>query len=248
MPAGTAVATPASQVVATVGQWIARVRLTIPSGHNGFTGWQLQLAGTVVVPYSGSSFVIGSDTELVFDVNRWANEGQLVMLGYNTGVWPHAFHVLFDAYPTEPSLPVSAAIDTSSTAVADTTAAVAGLEQLAPDTGDTTDATAATDLPDLDTTGLEPDLPLEPVDVESFAPSPAAGSSPVPVPAHPVNRAELTHAAKAARTPQTAASGAGHRSPVRTAVRQAPAGTPPAKAKPAERPPARHTPPKDKRK
>ncbi len=188
VPAGTPKTAPVAVTVPVTGNWITKVRLIIPSGHNGFTGWQLLLAGTVVVPYTGTGWITASDHVFEFDVERWAEQGQLTMQGYNTGTYPHTFHAVADAYPQEPNPPVIASIAGSSPAAAATDSIVADFSA-EPDTTDETssaDTTAAP--PDLDTTDLDLASSAPVIDVGTFVPAPEIDVLPPPGPAAPVDR------------------------------------------------------------
>lgn len=135
VPAGTPIAAPVSLVIPMPDGWISLARLTIPLGHNGLTGWSLVLARTVIIPYWGSPWLVANDQHFDFPVDRWCNDGQLVVKGYNLGNFPHTFHLLLDWDPVGPDIPVSSSIDSGVTATPGVTAAVASLSGAAPDMG-----------------------------------------------------------------------------------------------------------------
>jgi hypothetical protein len=141
VPAGTPIAAPATLVVQNGPGWISLVRLTIPAGHNGLTGWALSLAGTLVIPYAGQSWVTGNDLHLEWPLNRWYNDGQLVVRAYNLGVFAHTFPCLLDWDAAEPGLSVEASIAANSPTGPTAAAAVSGLTGYGPD--DMAAATAA---------------------------------------------------------------------------------------------------------
>lgn len=86
--------------------------LDIPTGHAGLTGWQLALAGTVILPFhSPDTFVVAEDTHLDFVLGIEVDV-QLQMLGYNTDVYDHTFYfrvaLATIATPTLAPAPVAA--------------------------------------------------------------------------------------------------------------------------------------------
>lgn len=240
VPAGTTRAAPAVLAMAVTGNWIDRVRLTIPSGHNGLTGFQLMLAGTVVVPYSGAGWIIGSDHVYEFDVKRWANPGQLVCQGYNGGIYNHTFHVVADAYPTEPVPPVSAVTVAGSPSAVSTDLAVAALTGTPDDTTGAAAADQSSGAPEIDTSDLDELGDLPSADVDTFAPPPDVTVAPLTIPAHPVDRSRLGgHQAAASAPParklvKVTVKGRAEVAPPRTEPRKP--------AKPPERKPAGHAP------
>jgi hypothetical protein len=139
---GTPATAPLQATVPQAGGWISRIILVIPAGHNSLTGWALVLTGTVIVPYSGVGWIIGNDHMYEWQLDRYCNEGQLVVQGYNTGVFAHTFYFLADWDPAEPALGVTASIEASTPVSDATTSAVAGIAGPAPD-----DLTAAVPSP-----------------------------------------------------------------------------------------------------
>lgn len=244
VPAGTLPAAPAVFTLPTLGNWITQLRLTVPRGHNGVTGWRLLLSGSVIVPYFGGGWVIASDEVFTFQVNRWAETGQLVMQAYNQGTFNHTFHVVADAYPTEPVPPVQAVLAGTTAADAATIAAVGALAA-EPGTAAAADGqgdTAAA--PGLDTDGLEPDGTEPVVDVTTFSPAPTAGGLTPLEPANPVDRTGYGGHRAALRRPEPPASTRGGRAPAPIRERPPVKRTPPRAARPK---PAPEPKPKGKR-
>ena len=142
VPAGTPIATPASLVVPVQSGWISRATLTIPRGPNGLAGWALQLAGSPLIPYMPASWIIADDYTYAWEIDRWVNQGQLVALGYNLGVYPHTFRFRVEWAPNEPAVPVTADLASSTPQSDATELAVSGITGYAPD--DSTAALATT--------------------------------------------------------------------------------------------------------
>lgn len=127
VPPGTPQAAPVTLVVPITSGWVGRATLTIPRGPNGLAGWALQLAGSPLIPYLGESWIIADDYTFPWDIERWVNTGQLVCLGYNTGVYPHTFRFRCELSPTEPAIPVAASLAAQSSETAGTELAVSGI-------------------------------------------------------------------------------------------------------------------------
>jgi hypothetical protein len=139
IPAGTPQNAPASQVVPNSSGWVSEITLTFPAGPNGLAGWALELAGTVIIPYAGAGWVIANDYTFTWQLNRWCNAGQLVVMGYNTGVYPHTLRAKFTWQPDQPGLTATASLAVNGPATAATTAAVAALTGYEPPDDTTAD-------------------------------------------------------------------------------------------------------------
>lgn len=165
VPAGTPASAPEFAAFTVPGGAVTTVRLTVPTGHNGLTGFALFLAGTAVIPYGGDSWVIASGQEFVFQVNREVPDGQLQVAGYNTGTYPHTFHVLADWVPALAPQGATAVLSTSDQTTAATDQAVGQLVGYGPD--DTTDVDQ--DLADLDTSDLDEDTSADTGEIPAVA-------------------------------------------------------------------------------
>lgn len=110
VPPGTLPGVPAIAVIPNNPGYITDIVLTIPGGHDGLTGFALKLGGTLVVPYTGSQWVIGDDYTYRWKFGRWVNAGQLQALGYNAGVFPHSFYTYYEWQPNMPGLTAEASL------------------------------------------------------------------------------------------------------------------------------------------
>lgn len=196
VPAGTPASAPVTLTVPVQNGWIGRARLTVPDGHNGLTGWQLMLAGTPIIPYSGSGFIITNDAKWDFDLNREVNKGELQIVAYNTGTYPHTFYFVVWWQAAAPSPPIAASLASDTAVPAGTDAAVAdltGSDLTSDDLADITDLSAGADSTDLEAID-QSDAPV--VDVTAFLPSPDITAPPPSSAAAPVNRAKGAPPAK----------------------------------------------------
>lgn len=88
-PVGTAIAAPQKVTIALGIVMLLAVRLTIPTGHHGLTGWRMDLANVTVVPYGGlTQWVIGDGEILDFTFESEVGLG-LQVVTYNLGQYPH---------------------------------------------------------------------------------------------------------------------------------------------------------------
>lgn len=79
---------------------LKRIDVRIPPGPRGAVGFYITLAGTPIVPWGlPPTYLIADDEPLGFDVNAEAN-GEIVVVGYNTGVYPHTLYFRFQGTPT----------------------------------------------------------------------------------------------------------------------------------------------------
>lgn len=141
--AGTLSTAPASQVVNTPVGTIRKVTVVVPPGPSGQVGFQLQLAGTPIIPYGGGPWLIADNYRDSWDIDQDVNPGQLALVGYNTDVFPHTIYTRLEWVPPVPP----AAVTTPSAA-----AAAAGPDTSALDTLNSSQTAAEAPVPPPDTT------------------------------------------------------------------------------------------------
>jgi hypothetical protein len=108
IPAGTDPFAPQTDDL-PIAHGIARdVRLQIPSGHMGLTGWSLTLAGTTILPWGDQGVYIIADDDIIdFDLGLEVDI-QLASVCYNLDVYDHTFYFrvavlpIFAAAPAAP--------------------------------------------------------------------------------------------------------------------------------------------------
>lgn len=244
VPAGTPASAPVSAVVPVTTGWIGKARLTIPDGHNGLTGWALQVAGTTVIPYSGSGYVISNNHVYEWELNRQVNTGQVVVMGYNTGQFPHTFYFYGEWQSQAPTPPVSAVLASGTPAASDVTADVGDLAVTPADLGTPDVSTTEPGESDLSGDDLAELEGVPSADVTSYPPAPPAGISPPSTAAAPVDRALLSIARKTAPAKPPAGHTTGPprrapeppRTPVKPVPRPEPRSPKPVGHEPARRP------------
>lgn len=94
VPAGTTAAAPLTQTLDLGMAILDSLRVRIPPGPSGLTGFAMTLAGTRIVPWGGAAdWFIGDDETEVFPVDIEVGNG-LQLVGFNTDVFDHAFYLL----------------------------------------------------------------------------------------------------------------------------------------------------------
>lgn len=62
---------------------VARVDIVIPDGHAGVTGLALAQAHQVIIPASGSAWIVGNDELIVWPLQGYLNNGSWSAFAYN---------------------------------------------------------------------------------------------------------------------------------------------------------------------
>lgn len=88
-PPGTPVAAPQTTVLAVRHGILEVVDVTVPPGHAGLTGLQLQLSSQILLPWAGvPPWIIGDDLQEQFPVNVEVDT-KLAAVTYNLGAYTH---------------------------------------------------------------------------------------------------------------------------------------------------------------
>lgn len=104
-PPATPDTTPLQTAVSLGDVVINQIHLRIPPGHAGLTGWQLQLSGNTFIPWGQSDgWIIGNDEYADFVINEENTTGLLIVT-YNTGIYPHTHYVKIDYTPIAVATP-----------------------------------------------------------------------------------------------------------------------------------------------
>lgn len=95
IPAGTTAANPLEVATAWSPGELVGVEIVIPDGHNGLTGMRLLLAHAQAIPHTIGAWLIGNDDTLEYNILGLPNTGAWSVLGYNTDIFDHMFHVRY---------------------------------------------------------------------------------------------------------------------------------------------------------
>lgn len=103
LPAGTAINTPVTISMAMPARQVLGIRVRVPPGHNGLTGFNIGSAGQQIIPLAAGTWLVGSDEVFVWDLTNEINSGSWELHGYNLGAYDHHVYVDFTVIlPTPP--------------------------------------------------------------------------------------------------------------------------------------------------
>lgn len=89
IPKATVIASPQITDVSSGDVGLLEVQCLVPPGPSGAVGWQLRLAGGVILPWQNTSTWIVADGQLLtFDVGLEVDSG-LQVAAYNIGTFDH---------------------------------------------------------------------------------------------------------------------------------------------------------------
>ncbi len=140
VPAGTAIAAPASQPVVLEDAHLDTVRVLVPDGHSGLTGLRITWGGTQIMPINPGTWIISNDEIFDWPADEDVTANGLSLAGYNLDIYPHTFYLRFQITDRTGS-PV-AGIQSGQLDLAATAATTADVSQLATVNVPVTDATA----------------------------------------------------------------------------------------------------------
>lgn len=114
-PAGTAQANAIETDLSFAPGIVVGVEIIIPSGHAGYTGLAIAQAHSIVIPASGSVWIIGDDDEIKWPLDGYLNSGSWSAFTYNTDVTNgHSWYLRFlvNEIPSVTRVPVPAPLST----------------------------------------------------------------------------------------------------------------------------------------
>jgi len=88
-PGGTNSDAPQSTVWALEDSYLQSIEIIIPDGHVGLTGIRVTQAGTALMPYSITEYLVGNDERLVIPFNGEMTARGLVVETYNQDLIHH---------------------------------------------------------------------------------------------------------------------------------------------------------------
>lgn len=95
IPAGTAIATPATVAIAFPPRVVLSVDWRVPKGPMGVLGWRLAMGNVQVLPTGGDLWVIANGEAGTWDTSDQPDSGAWQLVGYNTGANPHSVYLAF---------------------------------------------------------------------------------------------------------------------------------------------------------
>lgn len=89
IPAGTALATPVTRALNVPdGVW-ATIEMRWPPGPSGLVGLRIAHSGQVIIPRTGSAFLVTDDEAIIWNVEGYPSGNKWTVIGYNTDVNDH---------------------------------------------------------------------------------------------------------------------------------------------------------------
>lgn len=108
IPAGTAVATPATVNLNIPDGVVRRIEQRWPPGPAGLVGLKVRHSAQIIIPRSGGAFLVTEDEVVIWDVDGLPTGNKWSVVGYNTDINNHTiqFRILLDEIPTPQRSPV----------------------------------------------------------------------------------------------------------------------------------------------
>ena len=98
IPAGTPIATPVTVLTQFEANTVDRIEWNFPPGCQGLVGIQIGSRSVPVIPSNRSQWLIRSGEGSGIAVTELHNTGDWSVIGYNTGAFDHAIHVVFHVH------------------------------------------------------------------------------------------------------------------------------------------------------
>lgn len=110
IPAGTAIATPATTNLTMPEYVVEWIEWTAPSGWNGMVGFYFAHLGNQALPFASGApnWIITNNDHRHWDLTDQTDSGAWQLVGYNLGTFPHTLYVQFGL-----SVPASVAASTA---------------------------------------------------------------------------------------------------------------------------------------
>src|SRR5438270_6032664 len=110
VPAGTTQSAPLSTPVIFDPGYVTHVDVVIPDGVAGLAGFRITYNGLAIIPNTDGAWIVGNNEKFSDDLAVSYVGQQWALLGYNTDVYDHTFHLR--VYVTEISEPAAPAVPT----------------------------------------------------------------------------------------------------------------------------------------
>jgi len=98
VPAGTAIGAPQTTALSMVDGHVERIEIIIPPGPSGLVGFRVIHSQQVVIPFSGTAWVIADDEKISWPIQNYPTGNKWSIRAYNTDIYSHTlyfrFHIL----------------------------------------------------------------------------------------------------------------------------------------------------------
>lgn len=92
-PLGTAITTPFTQALSMPECDVERIEVTIPKGPSGLMGFRFRHSAQVVIPYSGSNWIVTDGEVLNWAVANYPTGDKWSLQMYNTDIFDHTVYI-----------------------------------------------------------------------------------------------------------------------------------------------------------
>lgn len=99
VPAGTPQSAPARTPLAMPARIVTAVRWRVPPGPRGVMGFALTMAGTHVVPWGDTNWIVADDEYDTWLLTDAPSSGAWALDAYNTGLLAHTVYLQFMLEP-----------------------------------------------------------------------------------------------------------------------------------------------------
>lgn len=99
-PAGTTKAAPLTTNLSFPDGVVERLELLVPPGPRGFAGFKIRHSSQVIIPRSGSSWIIADNYTFDWQLEGYPTGDKWSILTHNTDVFDHTFYLTFHVNET----------------------------------------------------------------------------------------------------------------------------------------------------
>jgi len=109
VPAGTAIIAPQTTALTMNPGVTRRAEILVPPGPSGLVGFRLLHSGTIVIPRSGTKWIIADDFTFVWDLDGYPVGDRWSLRAYNTDIYDHTLYVTWhlDEVPASAPTPLA---------------------------------------------------------------------------------------------------------------------------------------------
>lgn len=94
-PAGTAQASPLTTNLSFNQGIVHKLEITVPPGPSGLLGFRMRHSGQVVIPNSGTNFIIADNQFIQWDLEGYPVGNKWSIQTFNTDVFDHTLYLRF---------------------------------------------------------------------------------------------------------------------------------------------------------
>jgi len=99
IPAGTAIATPATTDISIPQYVVDTIQIIVPPGPNGLVGFRMLNAGQQLIPYLSNDWIVANNENIIWPLSDQITSGSWQVAGYNLGIYDHSLRVRFLVSP-----------------------------------------------------------------------------------------------------------------------------------------------------